>query len=81
MDTSPKEVKTPKGDDDEPEVTMTDLEKALGLDRARREYAEDALAALSKGFFEGKGFEAISDAAQVKSKSTRYQKTCSNRRI
>jgi hypothetical protein len=48
---------------------MTDLEKALGLDRARQEYAADALAAASKAFFEGRGFEAISDAAQVKSKA------------
>jgi len=58
-----------KDDPDEPEVTMTDLERALGLDRARREYAEDALAAASKAFFEGRGFEAIADAAQVKSKA------------
>ena len=69
MDSSPKEVKTPKGDDDEPEVTMTDLEKALGLDKARQEYAADALAAASKAFFEGKGFGAIADAAAVKSKA------------
>ena len=55
--------------DDEPEVTMTDLEKALGLDRARQEYAADALAAASKAFFEGRGFEAIADAAAVKSKA------------
>ena len=48
---------------------MTDLEKALGLDDAKREYASDALAAASKAFFEGRGFEAISDAAQVKSKA------------
>ena len=48
---------------------MTDLEKALGLDDAKREYAADALAAASKAFFEGRGFEAISDAAQVKSKA------------
>ena len=55
--------------DDEPEVTMTDLEKALGLDRARQEYAADALAAASAAFFEGKGFGAIADAAAVKSKA------------
>ena len=55
--------------DDEPEVTMTDLEKALGLDRARQEYAADALAAASKAFFEGKGFGSIADAAAVKSKA------------
>ena len=48
---------------------MTDLEKALGLDRARQEYAADALAAASKAFFEGKGFGAIADAAKVKSKA------------
>ena len=63
-------VKTPKVNEvDEAEVTMTDLEKALGLDDAKREYAADALAAASKAFFEGRGFEAISDAAQVKSKA------------
>ena len=48
---------------------MTDLEKALGLDKARQEYAADALAAASKAFFEGRGFEAIADAAAVKSKA------------
>jgi hypothetical protein len=64
------EVKTPDPNKtDEAEVTMTDLEKALGLDDAKREYAADALAAASKAFFEGRGFEAISDAAQVKSKA------------
>ena len=51
------------------EVTMTDLERALGLDDARKEYVGDALAAASKAFFEGRGFEAISDAARVKSKA------------
>ena len=69
IDTSPKEVKTLKPGDDEPEVTMTDLEKALGLDKARQEYAADALAAASAAFFEGKGFGAIADAAKVKSKA------------
>jgi hypothetical protein len=64
-----KETKTTKIEDDEPEVTMTDLEKALGLDKARQEYAADALAAASKAFFEGRGFEAIADAAAVKSKA------------
>ena len=67
--TTTEEVETPKKDDDEPEVTMTDLEKALGLDKARQEYAADALAAASKAFFEGRGFEAIADAAAVKSKA------------
>ena len=67
--TTTEEVETPKKGDDEPEVTMTDLEKALGLDRARQEYAADALAAASKAFFEGKGFGAIADAAAVKSKT------------
>ena len=63
-------IETPKVNEiDEAEVTMTDLEKALGLDDAKREYASDALAAASKAFFEGRGFEAISDAAQVKSKA------------
>tara|TARA_X000001388_G_scaffold73825_1_gene66023 strand:+ start:41 stop:1072 length:1032 start_codon:yes stop_codon:yes gene_type:complete len=69
IDNSPTVVKTPKGGDDEPEVTMTDLEKALGLDKARQEYAADALAAASAAFFEGKGFGAIADAAKVKSKA------------
>jgi hypothetical protein len=64
-----KETKTTRIEDDEPEVTMTDLEKALGLDKARQEYAADALAAASKAFFEGRGFEAIADAAAVKSKA------------
>ena len=67
--TTTEEIKTPKPGDDEPEVTMTDLEKALGLDKARQEYAADALAAASKAFFEGRGFEAIADAAAVKSKA------------
>ena len=58
-----------KENPDEPEVTMTDLERALGLDKARQEYAADALAAASKAFFEGKGFGAIADAAAVKSKA------------
>ena len=63
-------VKTPKiNEPEDAEVTMTDLEKALGLDDAKREYTADALAAASKAFFEGRGFEAISDAAQVKSKA------------
>ena len=48
---------------------MTDLERALGLDDARKEYVGDALAAASKAFFEGKGMGAISDAAAVKSKA------------
>jgi hypothetical protein len=48
---------------------MTDLERALGLDDARKEYVGDALAAASKAFFEGRGFEAIADAAKVKSKA------------
>ena len=47
---------------------MTDLEKALGLDRARQEYAAEALAAASKAFFEGKGFGAIADAAMLRVK-------------
>ena len=64
-----KETEKVEIKDDEPEVTMSDLERALGLDRARQEYAADALAAASKAFFEGKGFGAIADAAQVKSLS------------
>ena len=67
--TTEREVKKVDIKDDEPEVTMTDLEKALGLDKARQEYAADALAAASKALFEGRGFEAIADAAAVKSKA------------
>ena len=62
-------IPTPKVNEPDTEVTMTDLERALGLDDARKEYVGDALAAASKGFFEGKGFGAISDAAAVKSKA------------
>ena len=64
-----KETEKVEIKDDEPEVTMSDLERALGLDRARQEYAADALAAASQAFFEGKGFGAIADAAKVKSKA------------
>ena len=67
--TTEREVEKVDIKDDEPEVTMTDLEKALGLDKARQEYAADALAAASAAFFEGKGFGAIADAAKVKSKA------------
>ena len=67
--TEPKAtIPTPKVNEPDTEVTMTDLERALGLDDARKEYVGDALAAASKAFFEGKGFGAISDAATVKSK-------------
>ena len=63
-------VKTPSiKETEDNEVTMTDLERALGLDDARKEYVGDALAAASKAFFEGKGFGAIADAAAVKSKA------------
>jgi len=53
MDSSPKEVKTPKVDEttDETEVTMTDLEKALGLDKARRRDLGDMLGRASAAFF------------------------------
>ena len=68
--TEPKgPVRTPKVNEPDTEVTMTDLERALGLDDAKKEYVGDALAAASKAFFEGKGFGAISDAAAVKSKA------------
>ena len=68
--TEPKAtIPTPKVNEPDTEVTMTDLERALGLDDARKEYVGDALAAASKAFFEGKGFGAISDAAAVKSKA------------
>ena len=62
-------IPTPKVNEPDTEVTMTDLERALGLDDARKEYVGDALAAASKAFFEGKGMGAISDAAAVKSKA------------
>ena len=65
----PLEIKTPKVNEPDTEVTMTDLERALGLDDAKKEYVGDALAAASKAFFEGKGMGAISDAAAVKSKA------------
>ena len=68
--TEPKAtIPTPKVNEPDTEVTMTDLERALGLDDARKEYVGDALAAASKAFFEGKGMGAISDAAAVKSKA------------
>ena len=63
------QVRTPKVNEPDTEVTMTDLERALGLDDAKKEYVGDALAAASKAFFEGKGMGAISDAAAVKSKA------------
>jgi len=51
MDSSPKEVKTPRIDEtDETEVTMTDLEKALGLDKARRRDLGDMLGRASAAF-------------------------------
>ena len=68
--TEPKAtILTPKVNEPDTEVTMTDLERALGLDGARKEYVGDALAAASKAFFEGKGMGAIADAAAVKSKA------------
>ena len=45
-----KETKTTKIEDDEPEVTMTDLEKALGLDKARRRDLGDMLGRASAAF-------------------------------
>ena len=52
MDSSPKKVKTPKVDEttDETEVTMTDLEKALGLDKAKRRDLGDMLGRASAAF-------------------------------
>ena len=51
IDNSPKEVKTPRIDEtDETEVTMTDLEKALGLDKARRRDLGDMLGRASAAF-------------------------------
>ena len=52
MDNSPKEVKTPKINEteDETEVTMTDLEKALGLDKAKRRDLGDMLGRASAAF-------------------------------
>ena len=51
IDNSPKEVKTPNvNETDETEVTMTDLEKALGLDKARRRDLGDMLGRASAAF-------------------------------
>ena len=52
IDNSPKEVKTPKINEteDETEVTMTDLEKALGLDKAKRRDLGDMLGRASAAF-------------------------------
>ena len=46
-----KEVEKVKNGDDEVEVTMTDLEKALGLDKARRRDLGDMLGRASAAFF------------------------------
>ena len=48
--TTEKVVETKKGGDDEVEVTMTDLEKALGLDKARRRDLGDMLGRASAAF-------------------------------
>ena len=48
--TTEKVVKTEKGGDDDVEVTMTDLEKALGLDKARRRDLGDMLGRASAAF-------------------------------
>ena len=48
--TTETEVKTSKDGDDEVEVTMTDLEKALGLDKARRRDLGDMLGRASAAF-------------------------------
>ena len=52
VDNSPTEIKTPKINDleDETEVTMTDLEKALGLDKAKRRDLGDMLGRASAAF-------------------------------
>ena len=48
--TTEKVVETEKGGDDDVEVTMTDLEKALGLDKARRRDLGDMLGRASAAF-------------------------------
>ena len=48
--TTEKVIETKKGGDDEVEVTMTDLEKALGLDKARRRDLGDMLGRASAAF-------------------------------
>ncbi len=81
IDNSPKEVKTPKinetDETDETEVTMTDLEKALGLDKARRRDLGDMLGRASAAFLgTGDVREGLSEfmAAEAKAGPSRTER-------
>jgi len=78
IDNSPKEVKTPNvNETDETEVTMTDLEKALGLDKARRRDLGDMLGRASAAFLgTGDVREGLSEfmAAEVKAGPSRTER-------
>ena len=79
IDNSPKEVKTPKINEteDETEVTMTDLEKALGLDKARRRDLGDMLGRASAAFLgTGDVREGLSEfmAAEAKAGPSRTER-------
>ena len=79
MDSSPKKVKTPKVDEttDETEVTMTDLEKALGLDKAKRRDLGDMLGRASAAFLgAGDVREGLAEfmAAEAKSGPSRTER-------
>ncbi len=78
IDNSPKEVKTPNvNETDETEVTMTDLEKALGLDKARRRDLGDMLGRASAAFLgTGDVREGLSEfmAAEAKAGPSRTER-------
>ena len=75
--TTETEVKTSKDGDDEVEVTMTDLEKALGLDKARRRDLGDMLGRASAAFLgAGDVREGLADfmAAEAKAGPSRTER-------
>ena len=79
IDNSPTEIKTPKINEteDETEVTMTDLEKALGLDKAKRRDLGDMLGRASAAFLgAGDVREGLAEfmAAETKHGPTRTQR-------
>tara|TARA_R110002020_G_scaffold90403_1_gene220090 strand:- start:4120 stop:5355 length:1236 start_codon:yes stop_codon:yes gene_type:complete len=78
IDSSPKKVETPNvNETDETEVTMTDLEKALGLDKARRRDLGDMLGRASAAFLgTGDVREGLSEfmAAEVKAGPSRTER-------
>jgi hypothetical protein len=78
IDNSPKEVKTPNvNETDETEVTMTDLEKALGLDKAKRRDLGDMLGRASAAFLStGDVREGLSEfmAAEAKAGPSRTER-------